>query len=181
MMNIEQPYNAYATIQNQSKAENASPIEIVCMLYEGAISRLIQAKILLQQENIPILRREEIAAKLERVAQSEALNKPLEDEDQPELVAFSQDLEQLANESEAARRYMKTINGAIQILQGLQGALDFSEDEHQIAEYLDEIYTYCIDRIAVADASRDPGVFDEVIGHIKTIKEAWDEIAKKSH
>lgn len=181
MMNIEQPYNAYAAIQNQSKVENASPIEIICMLYEGAISRLIQAKILLQQENIPILRREEIAAKIERVVQSELLAKPLEDEDQPRLIAFSQDLEQLAHESEAARRYMKAINGAIQILQGLQGALDFSEDEHQIAENLDQIYTYCMDRIVQADALRDLSIFDEVIGHLKTLKEAWDDIAKKVH
>lgn len=180
-MNIEQPYNAYAAIQNQSKTENASPVELICMLYEGAIGRLTQGKILLQQENIPILRREEIAAKAEKVAQSEALNKPLEDEDQPKLVALSQDLEQLALETEAARRYMKAINGAIQILQGLQAALDFSEDEYQIAENLDQIYTYCMDRIMVADASRDPGIFDEVIGHLKTLKEAWDDIAKKAH
>jgi flagellar protein FliS len=88
-------------------------------------------------------------------------------------------LARLAEEAEYARRYTKAVNGAIQILVGLQDALDFSDDEFQIAENLDKIYNHCMARIGEADATRDTAIFDEVIGHLKTLKEAWDEIAKQ--
>ena len=67
------------------------------------------------------------------------------------------------------------ISGAISILDGLRGSLNF-EVEGDIAENLELIYDYCQRRLLEANIKNDPVMLDEVYGLLRQIKLAWDAI-----
>jgi flagellar protein FliS len=67
------------------------------------------------------------------------------------------------------------ISGAISILDGLRGSLNF-EVGGEIAENLELIYDYCQRRLLEANIKNDPVVLDEVYGLIREIKLAWEAI-----
>jgi flagellar protein FliS len=67
------------------------------------------------------------------------------------------------------------ISGAISILDGLRGSLNF-EAGGEIAENLELIYDYCQRRLLEANIKNDPVVLDEVYGLIREIKLAWEAI-----
>jgi flagellar protein FliS len=62
------------------------------------------------------------------------------------------------------------------ILNELLCALDF-EKGGQIATNLHAIYNYAIRRVLEADVAREIDGFDEVIGMLEELKEAWEEIS----
>ena len=70
----------------------------------------------------------------------------------------------------------KKLDKVIAIISELRSSLDY-ENGGQIAENLDAIYTYLINRIIEGDLNKDLEVYDEAIKTISELKSAWDEIA----
>jgi flagellar protein FliS len=67
------------------------------------------------------------------------------------------------------------IKKAMEIIVRLQAALDF-EKGGQIATKLDDLYTFCTNRLALANAINDTTMIDEVYRVIAEIKLGWSQI-----
>jgi flagellar protein FliS len=70
------------------------------------------------------------------------------------------------------------INKVIAIVSELQGALNMSEGG-EMAERLDSIYSYMINRLLEANANNDEKAVNEVIVHLRKLKGAWNQIAER--
>ena len=65
------------------------------------------------------------------------------------------------------------ISWAISIIGGLQSSLNMDEGG-EIAQNLDDLYTYIARRLAEANMSNDIAILDEAIDLLLEIKGAWD-------
>ena len=70
------------------------------------------------------------------------------------------------------------ISWAISIIEGLRVSLD-SDQGGEIATNLEALYDYMERRLVEANAKNDVGMIDEVVGLLRTVKEAWDAIPKE--
>lgn len=73
------------------------------------------------------------------------------------------------------RQKAEAIKKAIDIIVGLQACLDF-EQGGDIAGELDSLYTFCTNRLALANALNDSTKIDDAYRVIGTIKAGWIEI-----
>jgi flagellar secretion chaperone FliS len=110
----------------QTQVQSRSPLELVVMLYDGAIQSADAARDALAAGNIPARR-----AALSRMTA---------------------------------------------IIAQLQNTLDM-ERGADIAENLDRIYSWAINRILDATVARDPKPIDEVRRVLENLREAWQTIA----
>lgn len=69
----------------------------------------------------------------------------------------------------------KAVARASRIVLGLQRALDF-ENGGELANHLNELYSYVIRRLFQANARNDLEILDEVYGLMKEIRDAWQEV-----
>ena len=69
----------------------------------------------------------------------------------------------------------EAIKKALDIIVRLQATLDF-EKGGQIATRLDDLYTFCTNRLALANAINDATMIDEVYRVIAEIKVGWAQI-----
>jgi flagellar protein FliS len=68
------------------------------------------------------------------------------------------------------------IGSAISILEGLRTSLDMDKGG-EIAQNLDDLYTYMERRLFESHKNNDLAILDEVSDLLRQIKEAWDAIA----
>lgn len=80
-----------------------------------------------------------------------------------------------AIERKEIKKKAEAIKKAIDIVVRLQASLDF-EKGGQIATKLDDLYTFCTNRLALANAVNDTTMIDEVFRVIAEIKTGWSEI-----
>lgn len=80
-----------------------------------------------------------------------------------------------AIERKEIKKKADAIKKAMDIVVRLQGSLDF-EKGGQIATKLDDLYTFCTNRLALANAVNDTTMIDEVFRIIAEIKAGWSEI-----
>ncbi len=78
----------------------------------------------------------------------------------------------LANDQEAKAKAMQT---ALDILHELMQSLDF-ERGGEIARNLKALYSYMVRRILDGDIHKDLKAFDEVIGLLEEMEEAWKTV-----
>mgnify|MGYP001218185715 CR=1 FL=1 len=93
---------------------------------------------------------------------------------------FEACLENLAVAKGAIRRgevkkKIEAIKKAMDIVVRLQASLNL-DDGGQVALNLDDLYTFCVNRLAMANASNDEGMIDEVFKVIAEIKLGWSQI-----
>ncbi|MDC0507457.1 flagellar export chaperone FliS [Luminiphilus sp.] len=69
----------------------------------------------------------------------------------------------------------EAIKKAIDIIVRLQASLDFDQGGN-IAIQLDDLYTFCTNRLALANAVNDISMIDEVYKVITEIKNGWREL-----
>ena len=69
----------------------------------------------------------------------------------------------------------KAIARAGRIVVGLQGALDF-EKGGDLANNLNELYSYVTRRLFHANAHNDVAVIDEIYGLMREIRDAWEGV-----
>ena len=79
----------------------------------------------------------------------------------------------LAKEDREARAV--AVTKAQKILFGLRDSLDF-EAGGELALNLDSLYDYCLRRLTKAHAREDDKIFEEVMGLMVSIRDAWKEI-----
>lgn len=51
---------------------------------------------------------------------------------------------------------------------------------YPVAQDFDNIYVYLLQRLLQANVKKDPEIMEEVIGHLRTLRETWVEVMKKS-
>ena len=73
------------------------------------------------------------------------------------------------------REKANAIKKAIDIVVRLQAALDFDRGG-VIATRLDDLYTFCTNRLAMANAMNDVGMIDEVYKVVAELKLGWSQI-----
>ena len=67
------------------------------------------------------------------------------------------------------------INKALAILASLRGNLDL-ENGGEVAANLDGLYEYCYKTLFQSSVKNDTALLEEVIGHIQTVSEAWQQM-----
>lgn len=70
-----------------------------------------------------------------------------------------------------------TINKAIDIIEGLRNALEFSQGG-DIAVSLNDLYLYMVQRLSTANLKNDPAILDEVTALLRELLGAWEVLAK---
>jgi flagellar protein FliS len=75
-------------------------------------------------------------------------------------------------------RKAQSIDRAVAIIQHLQSTLDFSSGKG-MAEELDRIYTYSLERILAGSTKLDTAPLEEAIKLLSTLLSGWEEIATK--
>lgn len=54
------------------------------------------------------------------------------------------------------------------------------DHKYEVAKDFDNIYTYILQKLFEANIKKDPEIMQEVVGHLRTLRETWIEIMKKS-
>lgn len=81
-----------------------------------------------------------------------------------------------AIERKEVKKKADAIKKAIDIVVRLQASLDF-EKGGAVATRLDDLYTLCTNRLAMANVMNDSSMIDDVYRVIAEIKQGWSEIA----
>ena len=124
---FNQGVRAYAQVKVETAVSTANPVQLVVLLYEGAISAIASAKGEMERRNI-------------------AQKAPF-------------------------------INKAIDIIEGLRNALEFSQGG-DIAVSLNDLYLYMVQRLSTANLKNDPAILDEVTALLRELLGAWEVLAK---
>lgn len=80
-----------------------------------------------------------------------------------------------AIERKEVKKKAEAIKKALDIIVRLQGSLDF-EKGGDVATKLDDLYTFCTNRLALANALNDSSKVDEVFKVIAELKLGWSQI-----
>jgi flagellar protein FliS len=73
---------------------------------------------------------------------------------------------------------IQNISKAIDIITTLRLGLDF-EKGGEIAQNLEEIYSFCLKEIQLANLKNDKKKLEDVINILNTLKSGWEELAQK--
>lgn len=65
---------------------------------------------------------------------------------------------------------------AEKIIAYLQSTLDF---KYQVSKDFNNIYNYVYDRLIQANLSKDKDIIEEVLVHLRGLRDTWKEVAKK--
>ena len=82
-----------------------------------------------------------------------------------------------AIERKEVKQKADAIKKAIDIVVRLQASLDF-EKGGQVATRLDDLYTFCKNRLAMANVMNDSTMIDEVYRVIAELKQGWSQISE---
>lgn len=52
--------------------------------------------------------------------------------------------------------------------------------KYPVAQDFDNIYVYLLQRLFQANVKKDPEIMEEIVGHLRTLRETWVEVMKKS-
>lgn len=124
---FNQGVRAYAQVKVETAVSTANPVQLVVLLYEGAISAIASAKGEMERRNI--------------AQKAQFLNK------------------------------------AIDIIEGLRNALEFSQGG-DIAVSLNDLYLYIVQRLSTANLKNDPVILDEVTALLRELLGAWEVLAR---
>ena len=61
------------------------------------------------------------------------------------------------------------------IIGEFRATLDF---KYPVAKDFDKVYQYIMDRIVEANIKKDKDILEEVLTHLRTMRETWDEVMK---
>lgn len=63
------------------------------------------------------------------------------------------------------------------IILEFQATLD---DKYLVAKDFDAVYTYLIQRLREANLKKDPEILEEVLKHLRTMRDTWKEVMAKA-
>jgi flagellar protein FliS len=61
------------------------------------------------------------------------------------------------------------------IIEEFQASLNH---KYPIAKEFDNVYTYLMDRLREANITKDSGILEEVLTHLRTMRDAWKEVMR---
>ncbi len=61
------------------------------------------------------------------------------------------------------------------IIGEFRATLDF---KYPVAKDFDKVYQYIMDRLIEANIKKDKNILEEVLTHLRTMRETWDEVMK---
>lgn len=61
------------------------------------------------------------------------------------------------------------------IIGEFRATLDF---KYPVAKDFDKVYQYIMDRLVEANIKKDKDILEEVLTHLRTMRETWDEVMK---
>lgn len=64
------------------------------------------------------------------------------------------------------------------IIMEFQSTLD---RKYPVAKYFDDVYTYIYQRLVEANMSKDPEILEEVLEHLRTMRDTWKEVMEKTN
>lgn len=64
------------------------------------------------------------------------------------------------------------------IIMEFQSTLD---RKYPVAKYFDDVYTYIYQRLIEANMSKDPEILEEVLEHLRTMRDTWKEVMEKTN
>lgn len=50
---------------------------------------------------------------------------------------------------------------------------------YAVAQDFDNVYVYLLERLVQANIKKDPEIMEEIVGHLRTMRETWVEVMKK--
>lgn len=74
----------------------------------------------------------------------------------------------------AHKNIMKVEN----IIQEFQATLNH---KYPVAKDFDNVYSYLIDRLVQANIKKDAEILQEVLGHLRTMRDTWKEVMRLAH
>jgi flagellar protein FliS len=67
------------------------------------------------------------------------------------------------------------IQKAEKIIGEFQNTLDF---KYPVAKDFDKVYSYLMQRLLQANMQKDPAILEEVLRHLRTMRDTWKEVMK---
>jgi flagellar protein FliS len=67
------------------------------------------------------------------------------------------------------------IQKAEKIIGEFQATLDF---KYPVAKDFDNVYSYLMQRLLQANMQKDPAILEEVLKHLRTMRDTWKEVMK---
>lgn len=64
------------------------------------------------------------------------------------------------------------------IIQEFQTTLDH---KYPVAKDFDEVYSYLMGRLREANMKKDKEILEEVLGHLRTMRDTWKEVIRLAH
>lgn len=61
------------------------------------------------------------------------------------------------------------------IIGEFQATLDF---KYEVAKDFDNVYNYLLDRLTEANVKKDKEILEEVLGHLRTMRDTWKEVMR---
>ena len=63
------------------------------------------------------------------------------------------------------------------IIEEFRNTLDH---KYPIADELDNVYAYLLQRLVEANLKKDPAIMEEIIGHLRSMRDTWVEVMRKN-
>lgn len=63
------------------------------------------------------------------------------------------------------------------IIEEFRATLDF---KYPVAKDFDNVYSYIADRLLEANIKKDKEILEEVLKHLRTMRETWEEVMKRA-
>ena len=82
---------------------------------------------------------------------------------------------QIAIEKGDVMKAHTNIKKAENIIDEFQATLDH---KYKVAEDFDNVYTYLRQRLVEANIKKDTEILDEVLAHLRTMRDTWKEVMK---
>lgn len=64
------------------------------------------------------------------------------------------------------------------IIEEFQATLDH---KYEVAKDFDNVYKYLLQRLAMANIKKDKEILEEVLGHLRTMRDTWKEVMQKTN
>jgi len=80
------------------------------------------------------------------------------------------------NEKDVQKAHLNIIK-VQKIIGEFQATLDF---KYPVAKDFDNVYNYLQQRLLQANMKKDPVIMEEVLSHLRSMRETWAEVMKKS-
>lgn len=52
--------------------------------------------------------------------------------------------------------------------------------DYSVAQDFDNVYVYLLERLLQANMAKDPEIMEEVVGHLRTMRDTWIEVMNKN-